>query len=130
MTPYKNLAPSICVEDPVASRDFYVKHFEAKVTFDCGWYIGLQIGKCELCFMSPQSPEQSLFNGKGLSYNFEVEDVDAECSRLTGLGLTPIIPLEDHPWGDRGFAVLDPNGVVLYIYTPIEPSEEFRQYHK
>ena len=27
------------------SRDFYVKHFGAKVTFDCGWYVNLQFGK-------------------------------------------------------------------------------------
>ena len=29
------------------SRDFYVKYFDAKVTFDCGWYVNLQFGnKC------------------------------------------------------------------------------------
>lgn len=36
---------------------------------------------------------------------------------LPTAGLTLIMPLEDHPWGDRGFAVQDLNRVVLYIYS-------------
>jgi len=38
--------------------------------------------------------------------------------------------IDDHPWGDRGFAVQDPNGVILYIYSDRDPSDEFKQYHK
>jgi len=53
-----------------------------------------------------------------------------EHKKLTAAGLEPIMPLEDHPWGDRGFAIQDPNGVTLYIYSEIEPSEEFKQYYK
>ena len=130
MSFYKKLSPGVCVKDPGASRDFYVKYFDAKVTFDCGWYIVLQINETELCFMSPQSPEHALFEKKGLFYNFEVDDVDAEYLRLTGLGLTSVMPLEDHPWGDRSFSVLDPNEVAVYLYTPTEPTDEFRQYYK
>jgi uncharacterized glyoxalase superfamily protein PhnB len=61
-------------------------------------------------------------------YNFSVSDIDAEYRRITGEGLTPIMPLEDHPWGDRGFAIVDPNGVTLYIFSVREPAEEFKQY--
>ncbi|WP_281281227.1 VOC family protein [Pontiella desulfatans] len=63
-------------------------------------------------------------------YNFSVDDVDAEYQRLTEAGLTPVMPLEDHPWGDRGFSVVDPNGVSLYIFSERDPSEEFKQYYK
>ena len=48
--------------------------------------------------------------------------------KLTDAGLPVIMPLEDHPWGDRGFSTMDPNGINLYIYTETEPNEEFRQY--
>lgn len=114
------------------SRDFYVKYFDAKVTFDCGWYVNLQFGnKCStLQFMSPQQLEQRLSNSAGLIYNFGVENVDEEYEKLTAAGLAPIMPLEDHAWGDRGFALQDPNGITLYIYSEREPSEEFRQYYK
>ncbi len=54
------------------TRDFYVKYFDAKVTFDCGWYVNLEFGNktSTLQFMSPQQPEQPLGGGAGLMYNF------------------------------------------------------------
>ena len=79
-----SLSPCIITAKVEESRDFYVKHFGAKITFDCGWYVNLEFGK--------------------------------------GTSL--------HPWGDRGFAVQDPNCIVLYIYSEREPSPEFKQYYK
>jgi len=38
--------------------------------------------------------------------------------------------IRDSPWGDRGFAVRDPNGISLYLYSEREPDEEFRQYYR
>ncbi len=127
-----SLSACITTEKVAESRDFYVRHFAATVTFDCGWYVNLQFGKktSELQFMAPQGSGPPACNAEGLTYNFRVDDVDAEHKRLTAAGLTPILPIEDHPWGDRGFAVLDPNGVTLYIYSDREPSEEFRQYYR
>ena len=113
------------------SRDFYVKYFDAKITFDCGWYVNLEFGdSATLQFMSPQQPEHKLSNADGLIYNFAVDDVDAEYSKLTGAGLAVVVPLEDHPWGDRGFAIQDPNGISLYIYSEREPDEAFKPYFK
>jgi len=112
------------------SRDFYVKHFGARVSFDCGWYVDLEFGDASnsLQFMSPQQPEHLLSNGAGLIYNFSVDDVDREYQRLTAAGFEPVVPLEDHPWGDRGFAIVDPNDISLYIYSEREPSEEFKAF--
>ena len=114
------------------SRDFYVKYLDAKVTFDCGWYVNLEFGNktSTLQFMSPQQPEHKLSSGAGLMYNFAVENVDQVHETLTNAGLVVIVPLEDHPWGDRGFAIQDPNGISLYIYSEREPSDEFKQYFK
>ena len=114
------------------TRDFYVKYFDAKVTFDCGWYVNLEFGNKTsiLQFMSPQQPEQPLGSGAGLMYNFAVEDVNQEYEKLTEAGLAVIVPLEDHPWGDRGFAIQDPNGISLYIYSEREPSDKFKRYFK
>jgi uncharacterized glyoxalase superfamily protein PhnB len=114
------------------TRDFYVRYFGARVTFDCGWYVNLEFGNpaSTLQFMSPTQPEHQLSSGAGLIYNFTVDDVDQEYLRLTKEGLKVVVPLEDHPWGDRGFVVKDPNDISLYIYSLREPSEEFRQYYK
>ena len=130
MSNAQKISPTISIEHPEVSRDFYIKYFNAKVKFDCGWYINVVIGDCDLCFMQPQSSDQPLFNGKGLMYNFEIEELDKEHNRLLSLGLTAVVPLEDHPWGDRGFGVVDPNGIILYFYKVIEPTEEFKKYYK
>ena len=99
------------------SRDFYVKYFDAVITFDCGWYVNLTFGKgASLQFMAPQ-PDQPACNPVGLTYNFCVPDVDAEHQRLMAAGLSGIMPLEDHPCGDRGFAVQNPKGWVLTLYS-------------
>jgi uncharacterized glyoxalase superfamily protein PhnB len=128
--PVNALSPCITTTRVEESRDFYVRHFGAKVTFDCGWYVNLEFGAtASLQFMAPQ-PGQPLCNPAGLTYNFSVADVDAEYRSLAAAGLTAVMPLEDHPWGDRGFAVHDPNGVVLYIYSEREPSAEFKQYYR
>ena len=123
---------SACITTPQVpeTRDFYVRHFGAKVTFDCGWYVNLSFGPgATLQFMAPQA-DQPACNPAGLPYNFCVADVDAEHQRLLAAGLSVIMPLEDHPWGDRGFAIQDPNGVVLYIYCDREPSPEFKPFYK
>jgi uncharacterized glyoxalase superfamily protein PhnB len=116
----------------VETRDFYVKYFNAHVTFDCGWYVNLAFGskQAALQFMSPQEAHHQLSSGAGLLYNFAVEDVDQEYQRLTEAGLSVVVPLEDHAWGDRGFGIQDPNGITLYIYSEREPGEEFKPYYK
>ena len=126
------ISPCITTDQVKESRDFYTKHFGAKITFDCGWYVSLQFGKdsSTLQFMSPQQPEQPKCNCAGLMYNLAVDDADQEYKNLTAAELEPVMPLEDHPWGDRGFAVQDPNGITLYIYSEREPSEEFKKYYK
>lgn len=126
------ISPAFTTEKVVETRDFYVKYFAAKVVFDCGWYVNLEFGckEAALQFMSPQQPEHELSSSAGLLYNFAVEDVDAEYARLTEAGLAVVVPLEDHPWGDRGFAVQDPNGISIYLYSEREPAESFRKFFK
>ncbi|MBT8126349.1 MAG: glyoxalase [Gammaproteobacteria bacterium] len=128
----KSLSAAFTSNKVAESRDFYVKYFDAKVTFDCGWYVNLAFGNesTTLQFMSPQQPEHQLSSGAGLLFNFSVDDVDEEYQKLTQAGLAVVVPLEDHPWGDRGFAIQDPNGISLYIYSEREPTEEFKNYFK
>lgn len=122
-------SPCITTKLVAETRDFYVKYFGARPTFDCGWYVSLEFGPgLSLQFMEPQG-EQPLCNAAGLTYNFCVDDVDDEHRSMTEAGLVPVMPIEDHPWGDRGFAIRDPNGIVLYVYANREPSTEFRHFY-
>ncbi|HDI3308710.1 TPA: VOC family protein [Vibrio cholerae] len=126
----KALSTCIITSKVSESKEFYVSIMHGKVNFDCGWYVNIEfMGGTSLQFMQPQSPDQTICNAAGLLYNFNVMDVDSEHERLSSLGMEVIMPLEDHPWGDRGFAIQDPNGVTLYIYSDRTPSPEFEQFY-
>ncbi len=106
-------------------RDFYTQYFGARPIFDSGWYLTLQFdGGQALSFIAPQEG-MTAFTGAGVMLNVNVADVDAEAAKLESLGLTIAMPLEDHPWGDRGFAVVDPIGNSVYMYSDRPLSEEF-----
>jgi catechol 2,3-dioxygenase-like lactoylglutathione lyase family enzyme len=128
-----DISATIVVEDLDKARDFYTTRLDGRLIFDCGWYIGFRFGEDgpTLQFMRPQSPEQLPYQG-GLTYNLKLEDaakVEEAHREAVEAGLPMIMPLEDHPWGDRGFCTLDPYGVALYVYVDIEPSEEFKRYY-
>ncbi len=129
----KTLELSTCfiTERVDACREFYQRHFLAEALFDCGWYLNLRFphSTLSLQFMHPQEGMPS-FSGEGIMLNFKVDDVDAEHARLTQEGLEISMPLEDHPWGDRGFSIIDPIGISLYLYSEREPHEEFKPYFK
>ncbi len=56
-----NLSSCIVTDKVDESREFYIKNFDAKITFDCGWYVNMEFGKntSTLQFMAPQQPGQS-----------------------------------------------------------------------
>lgn len=106
------------------TRAFHERHFAARATFDCGWYVVLRLGAAELCLMSPQ-PGMTPYAG-GACLNLVVDDVDALHAALAADGVQAVVPLEDHPWGDRGFGVVDPAGLMVYPHRAIPPTAEFR----
>lgn len=124
----KQASISLITPHVEACRQFYEKHFAARPTFDCGWYQVLRLdgGEAEICLMLPQ--EGMIPFAGGITLNLKVENVDTLHAAMVSTGEEPVIALEDHPWGDRGFGVVDPAGVTIYCYQPIEPAEEFRQY--
>lgn len=125
------LSTCFITDDVNSCCEFYKRHFSAKAIFDAGWYVNLRIAGDgpSIQFMRPQS-EMPTFNGAGVILNFNVDDVDAEYTRLKDAGLQTAMPLEDHPWGDRGFSVIDPIGNTVYIYSDRDPSNEFKEYYK
>lgn len=110
------------------SREFYEDHFGFKLVYESDWYIELISPDMAagVSFTLPQREAGEFFNGKGLILSFEVVDVDAEYARLRAEGLSIFQDLQNKPWGERSFVVNDPNGVHIYVYSPIEPTEEYR----
>jgi len=114
-------------EDLSNIQKFYQDNFNFKLAFKHDAYLGLKAennDKLELGFMSPMD-EQPAYGGGGVSLCLEVDNPDAQHTRLVGNGVNVVRELQDNPWGDRSFVVVDPAGVSLYIYKRIPCSKEF-----
>ena len=82
----------------------------------------------EISFLQPNHPSQkpifqSEFNGKGVYLTIEVENVDEVYKQLKEKGIQMVIEIRDEPWGDRHFAIKDPNGIGIDIVTYTKPEE-------
>ena len=128
----KHNAPMVATDKLKQAKEFYMKHFGFRATFDSDEHVCLRSKgetEAEIMFMKP-CKEVPAFDGKGLTWCLEVKDVDAEHERLTDAGLQVVRPLQDNPWGDRSFVVVDPAGIPLWIFKPIPPSAEFKAFIK
>jgi len=113
------------------SKEFYLHVFGFGVVFENEFYLLLHTPnhQAELSFLVPdhlsQQPLfQAVFAGKGLFLTMEVPNVDEEYLRIKALGIPIAIELKNEPWGDRHFAVHDPNGIGIDIVTYSKPSTE------
>ena len=124
--------PVICTNRLTESTEFYTRLFGFETVFAADWYVSLRRPEpphYELALLDaghetlPAAYRQPV---RGLLLNFEVGDVDAEHQRLVRqAGLTPVLDLRSEDFGQRHFIVADPNGVLIDVITPIEPSDEF-----
>ncbi len=86
---------------------------------------GLRCGEnVELSFMTPGESSEP-FSGEGLMLCLQVDNVDKEYERLHAIGVPLVQDPKDNPWGDRSLIAMDPVGISVYVYQPIEPSPEF-----
>lgn len=49
----------------------------------------------------------------------QVADVDAASAAVAAMGARVVEPPTDKPWGSRNAQVLDPEGMVVNLYTPL-----------
>lgn len=110
------------------TKQFYLHTLNFTVKFENEWFILLQTpnGNDQLAFMQPDHPSQqkifqSAFSGKGVFITIEVDDADAEFKRIKKSGIPVEVELRDEPWGDRHFAIVDPNGIGVDIVKYTAP---------
>jgi catechol 2,3-dioxygenase-like lactoylglutathione lyase family enzyme len=111
------------------SKTFYRNVLGFGVTFENDFYILMHTpdNQAAISFLLPNhSSQQPLFHqpfaGNGMYLTIEVEDVDAMYKKIKAKGIKIDIDLREEPWGDRHFAIKDPNGVGIDIvkYSPRE----------
>lgn len=106
------------------TKAFYTSILGFGVSFENEFYLLLHTpGKeAEISFLLPDHPSQQplfhpAFTGKGMYLTIEVEDVDKVYADLNKKGVEVKIDIRNEPWGDRHFAIQDPNGIGIDIVT-------------
>jgi catechol 2,3-dioxygenase-like lactoylglutathione lyase family enzyme len=111
------------------TKAFYTNTLGFGVTFENEFYLLLHTPnkEAEISFLLPNHPSQQPlfhkpFTGQGMYLTIEVEDVDKVYNDLKKKGVDLKIDLRNEPWGDRHFAIQDPNGVGIDIvkYAPLQ----------
>jgi catechol 2,3-dioxygenase-like lactoylglutathione lyase family enzyme len=109
------------------TKAFYSKFLGFGVTFENEFYLLLHTPdkKVEISFLLPDHPSQQplfkkAFKGQGMYFTIEVEDADKVYKDLKMKGAAIKIDIRNEPWGDRHFAIEDPNGIGIDIvkYSP------------
>lgn len=102
------------------TKAFYTEVLGFGVTFENEFYLLLHTPghSSELSFLLPDHPsQQALFHrpfaGQGVYLTIEVDDVDALYEEIQNKGVPIKIAIRDEPWGDRHFAIQDPNGIGI-----------------
>ncbi|WP_253273985.1 VOC family protein [Flammeovirga sp. OC4] len=129
-TPEKmKLNAGIITEKLAETKQFYTEVLGFGVRFENDFYLLLHTPdeSSEVSFLLPNHPSQKpifqpSFHGKGVYFTIEVEDVDQVYQQIKKTGTPIAIELREEVWGDRHFAIVDPNGVGIDIvtYTPPE----------
>lgn len=111
------------------SKAFYTNYLGFGVTFENEFYLLLHTPDrgSEISFLLPNHPSQQPFfhkpfRGEGMFLTIEVDDVDKIYYYLKDMGVEIKIEIRNEPWGDRHFAIEDPNGIGIDIvkYSPVQ----------
>lgn len=123
--------PVLLTQDVPAAAAFYQEVLDFEVTFEADWYVSLRLGVFELALLAYDHatiPEGHQVLPRGMILNLEVDDVDAIYDRLTSIGGTRLMQaMRDEDFGQRHFILAAPDGVMLDVIQPIQPSGEYAE---
>ena len=122
------LNAGIITEKLAESKAFYTQVLQFGVTFENDFYLLLHTPnqEAEISFLLPNHPSQQPlfqkpFTQQGVYLTIEVENVDEYYHKLKEQDVPIAIALREEPWGDRHFAIIDPNGIGIDIVTYSAP---------
>ncbi len=124
------LNAGIITEKLTETKEFYTNVLGFGVSFENDFYLLMHTPNksSEISFLKPNHPSQkpifqSPYNGIGAYLTIEVEEVDKIYKQLKSKAVKIEIEIRDEPWGDRHFAIVDPNGIGIDIVTYTKPEE-------
>lgn len=120
-TPRKmKLNAGIVTSKLAETKKFYQEVLGFGITFENEFYLLMHSSnkEAEISFLLPNHPsQQALFHkpysGEGMYLTIEVDNVDALYETLRAKGALILIEMRNEPWGDKHFAMKDPNGIAI-----------------
>ncbi|MCB1194917.1 VOC family protein [bacterium] len=124
-----NIIPVVVTNKFEETKAFYVNYFDFEIVFEEDGFVDLISGGGEEFVLSfidknAQSIPEKSFDGNGLHYMIEVEDIDEEYSRLVKAGLKVPPEITFNAQGERHFTITDPNGILLNIFSLPDEDDE------
>ena len=121
----KRLMINICSEKLTESRNFYTTLFDFNVDYDSDWFIHLisKDKKLELGIINRSSeivPEDFQTDPQGLYVTIVVDSADEVFKVAKREGLKILKEPEDTFYGQRRLLLIDPNGTLVDVSSPIE----------
>jgi predicted enzyme related to lactoylglutathione lyase len=122
------------VKDVERTKRFYCDVLGQKITMDFGENVtfegGLSIWKTDyaLNVIFKDKAKQVSVGGNNAEIYFECSDIAAYFERIRKKPIQVIHQVMEHPWGQRGFRIYDPDGHILEFGEPM--SETVLRLHK
>ena len=116
------VVPNLTSERFSESREFYTQMFDLVVSVEHNdWYLQLMPPGQRSVNIGFLKPGHEFFAGRPspIVLTVQVDDVDAAYTRAERMGSDVVSPLVDEDYGQRHFLVVDPNGVVLNVMSPL-----------
>ena len=102
------------------TKKFYTGILGFGVSFENEFYLLMHTPdqSSEISFLLPEHPTQQplfqkAFRGEGVYLTIEVDDVDALYEQIKKKAVPIVVDIRNEAWGDRHFAIVDPNGVGI-----------------
>jgi uncharacterized glyoxalase superfamily protein PhnB len=132
-----SLTPNLMTEDLAATVDWYERLLDAEVVTtlppdsgrENGWWAQLRLDDASLMFQERGSLIEKIPAlegepvGGSIACYVDVDDAERLHDRLTGAGVELAQPLHETEFGWRQFAVVDPNGYVLWFGEKLDSQE-------
>jgi len=110
------------------SKKFYTDVLNFGVSFENEFYVLMHNPNhtSEISFLKSNHPSQKpifqkVYTGTGVYLTIEVNDVDEIYEQIKLKNIPIKIDLRNEEWGDRHFAIVDPNGIGIDIVTYTKP---------
>jgi catechol 2,3-dioxygenase-like lactoylglutathione lyase family enzyme len=122
----------IVTDDVQGLADFYARLMEVAVPLN-EFYVevptgSLSVGFSKCRFTEEHSPPTSCSlnlsaRAGEIILDFEVDDVDAEYTRIDALGVEWVLPPTTQPWGRRAMLFRDPEGHLINVCSRQEVAD-------